>query len=141
MSNFIVEKNPDPKDTQFIRDRIDEFNTSHVGSDNYEKLAVFLKNDNGDIKAGLVGGTFYGWMYIDVFWVEDTQRNNGIGSQMLKIAEDEAIRRGCQNVLLDTFEFQARGFYEKHGYETFGELNNLPPGYSRYFMKKSLIGE
>jgi hypothetical protein len=40
---------------------------------------------------------------------------------------------------LDTFEFQARGFYEHQGYTCFADLPDYPPGFSRFFMKKSLI--
>jgi hypothetical protein len=53
-------------------------------------------------------------------------------------AESEAIVRGCHHAWLDTFEFQARGFYERLGYRCFGELNDYPTGFARYFMKKAL---
>jgi hypothetical protein len=54
-------------------------------------------------------------------------------------AEREAMARRCRNAWLDTFEFQARGFYERLGYSCFGELKDYPKGFSRYFMKKALI--
>ena len=57
-------------------------------------------------------------------------------SEIMAMAEQEAIRRGCHGAWLDTFEFQARGFYERIGYECFGELPNYPAGFSRFFMKK-----
>ena len=53
-------------------------------------------------------------------------------------AEREAIRRGCRTIWLDTFTFQARGFYERLGYSVFGTLEDYPPGHSRFFLKKSL---
>jgi hypothetical protein len=59
---------------------------------------------------------------------------------MLRMAEAEAVQRGCHGSWLDTFEFQARGFYERQGYECFATLPEFPKGYSRYFMKKQLRG-
>ena len=53
-------------------------------------------------------------------------------------AETEAIGRRCHSTWLDTFEFQARGFYERLGYICFGQLHDYPPGFARYFMKKAL---
>jgi hypothetical protein len=55
-------------------------------------------------------------------------------------AEREALARGCKHAWLDTYEFQARGFYEKLGYRCFGELDDYPTGFSRYFMQKALNG-
>lgn len=62
----------------------------------------------------------------------------GVGTEIMQIAEREALQRGCCGSWLDTFEFQARGFYERIGYQCFGELPNYPPGFSRFFMKKML---
>ena len=66
-------------------------------------------------------------------------RGQGLGSKLMLQAENEAALRGCHSAWLDTHKFQARGFYEKLGYEIFGELSDYPTGYSRYFMKKALI--
>jgi ribosomal protein S18 acetylase RimI-like enzyme len=49
-----------------------------------------------------------------------------------------AAARGCIGVWLDTYAFQARGFYEKLGYEVFGTLADHPRGGGRFFMRKLL---
>ena len=54
------------------------------------------------------------------------------------MAEAEAIRRGCKNAHLDTLSFQALDFYKKYGYTVFGQLDGLPPGHSRYYLRKTL---
>jgi hypothetical protein len=56
----------------------------------------------------------------------------------MTLAEAEAVQRGCRAVALDTFSFQARGFYERLGYSVFGVLNDCPPGHSRFYLTKRL---
>lgn len=56
---------------------------------------------------------------------------------MLALAEEEALRRGAALAHLDTFDFQARGFYERAGYEVFGTLD-YPTGVRRFYMCKAL---
>jgi len=65
-------------------------------------------------------------------------RHKGYGKQLLELIEKEAIKRGCHNAHLDTHDFQALGFYQKNGYKIAGQLDNLPKGYNRYLLKKSL---
>ena len=50
-----------------------------------------------------------------------------------------AVERGCHSVWVDTFSFQAPGFYPKLGYKVFGELD-YPPGHKRIFLQKRLAG-
>jgi len=75
---------------------------------------------------------------VDLLFVPDTLRGRGLGSELMKRAEEEALARGCHSAWLDTFQFQARGFYERIGYQIFGELSDFPAGHARYFMKKAL---
>jgi ribosomal protein S18 acetylase RimI-like enzyme len=58
---------------------------------------------------------------------------------MLLQAEQEAKARGCRGVWLDTYSFQARGFYERLGYAVFGTLDDYPPGQSRIFLHKAFV--
>ena len=86
----------------------------------------------------MLGETYWEWFYIDLIWVKDELRDEGYGKQLMELAEAEARRRGPKNAYLDTFSFQASGFYEGLGYEIFGELDNYPTGHRRYFMKTKL---
>ncbi len=85
-----------------------------------------------------MGYTFADWMHIDILWVEESFRNKNNGSRLLKMAENEAIKRGCKHVDLDTMSWQAKPFYEKQGYTLFATLDNYPKGHSKYFLKKDL---
>ena len=87
---------------------------------------------------GLAGTFFYDWFCVELVLVPETLRGQGWGSRLLRHAEDEAVRRGCIGIWLDTYGFQARGFYEKHGYDVFGLLDDHPRGSQRAFLRKML---
>jgi ribosomal protein S18 acetylase RimI-like enzyme len=88
--------------------------------------------------AGLVGETFFGWMFVSLLWVSERHRGNGWGSSLMRTAEAEARERGVRHVYLDSFSFQAPAFYEKLGYREFGRLKDFPAGYDRVWMTKAL---
>jgi ribosomal protein S18 acetylase RimI-like enzyme len=100
-----------------------------------------LRDTTGKLMAGLAGMIYYRWLFIDLLWVAEQIRGQGHGKTLLDVAEEEARSRGCQQVWLDTFSFQAPGFYEKSGYTLFGELSHYPPGHRRYFFRKTLSSE
>lgn len=101
-------------------------------------LHVLLRDSNGNLKGGLIADTYWNWLDVEDFWLEEGQRGRGLGRRMLDAAEQEAIRRGCQHVKLETFSFQAREFYEKCGYRVVGLLDDYPPGQRFYWMTKDL---
>ena len=89
------------------------------------------------IVAGLGGETYSGWLFIRYLWVSDALRGKGIGRELMGSAEARALERGCHSAWVDTFSFQAPGFYPKLGYQVFGELD-YPPGHKRIFLQKRL---
>ena len=117
------------------------YNRQQTQRDDYRPLAALLRNTDGEVVGGLWGNTTYGWLFVELLVVPDALRGRGIGRQLMQGAEAEARRRGCHSAWLDTFQFQARGFYERNGYSCFGELGDFPRGHARYFMKKSLSGD
>jgi len=102
-----------------------------------DHIWVFIRDRKGRVVGGLLGGTFGDWLHIDILWVEESFRNKDNGTKLLKMAENEAVKRGCKHVDLDTMSWQARPFYEKHGYTVFATLD-IPEGHRKYFMKKDL---
>jgi GNAT superfamily N-acetyltransferase len=133
-----IEEKSNPDDEKFILDGLIEFNRQVAGEDHYRRFSIVARNEQNEPIGGLLGTTYYDWLGVDILWLTESVRGQGIGSAVLAAAEDEARKRGCRHVHLDTLEFQARGFYEKHGYTVFGELPDCPPGYMRYYMKKDL---
>lgn len=129
---------PQPELRAVIADGLVAFNVSRAGPNNAQPLAIALLGDNERPVGGLWGKTGYNWLFIELVFVPEILRGRHLGAELVRIAETTAISRGCIGVWLDTFEFQARGFYERLGYEVFGALDDYPPGSSRYFMRKSL---
>ena len=115
------------------------YNTEITGREGPGPLVLVLENSDGHPIGGLWGRTPYGWLIVELLFVPKELRGKGIGAELMSLAEREAISRGCHSAWLDTFEFQARGFYERLGYVSFAQLSDHPPGLTRYFMKKALI--
>src|SRR2546423_12584958 len=113
------------------------FNERWLGPSNDQPVR-FVARDELGVVGGLLGHTRWNWLYVAKLWVDERARGRGIGTQLLKAAEELARDRGCTDASLDTFEFQARPFYEKLGYELFGTLDGFPPGYRQFYLHKRL---
>lgn len=115
-----------------------DYNTQQAGDDEGKNLCFVVKGPDDGVVGGVIGATYWNWLYINLMWVRDDLRGRGYGHQLLELAEDEARKRGAKHAYLDTFTFQAPGFYQKHGYRVFGELPDFPDGHTRFFMTKEL---
>jgi GNAT superfamily N-acetyltransferase len=121
-----------------VRAGIRESDPPHLPRRDYRPLCVSLRGESDSVFGGIYGGTMWCWLMIDGLWVAEELRGQGFGSQLLNGAEVEAVRRGCVGAWLGTFDFQARGFYERHGYTVFAELPGFPAGHSHYHLRKAL---
>lgn len=115
-----------------------EYNASQTAPSQNRPLLVQVKDGHGAVVGGLWGHTGYEWLFTQLLVVPASLRGQGVGTRIMQLAESEAVRRGCHGAWLDTFEFQARGFYERLGYTCFGALPDYPTGFSRFFMHKTL---
>jgi len=102
-------------------------------------VQVYLRDRDERVLGGVVGHLYGGWLNVSLLWVDEEHRNRGYGSSLLRMIEGEAVRSGCRYAHLDTYSFEARPFYEKHGYSLFATLDDYPVGFSRYFLKKKLV--
>lgn len=114
------------------------YNEAQAGPGHHQPLVVTIRDESGQVIGGLWGSTGYGWLYTQLLVVPESLRGQGVGAQVLLQAEAEARARGCVGAWLDTFSFQARGFYERLGYQAFGSIEDFPPGGSRCFLAKRL---
>lgn len=94
--------------------------------------------DTGQIVGGLLGRSSLGLFFLDLFYLPKEMRGSGLGSRLIRQAEEEARRRGCASAFVYTVTFQAPEFYERHGYRRFGEITCPPDGATRIFLSKSL---
>ena len=114
------------------------FNEKWLGPSNEQPVRLVARDELG-VVGGLLGHTRWSWLYIAKLWVDDRGRGQGIGTQLLAAAEELARTRGCTDASLDTFEYQARPFYEKLGYELFGTLDGYPAGFRQFYLRKRLL--
>lgn len=136
--NIEVLDNPDQDVIDYLDKKIAEFNWANWEVSERLPLAVQIKNDQGEIIAGAAGRTFGDWLLLSTLWVSDELRGQNIGSEILKKIEVSAKQRGCIKCLLDTLNFQAMPFYEKHGYKTQWIQQGYPKTGCKYFMVKEL---
>ena len=134
-----VESDLAPTIRDLVLDELRRFNRQYAPAPEFQPLTVSARHDDGTVIGGLVGETGWQWLHVELLWVADGCRGRGVGRALLRAAERAAQARGCQLVYLDTFEFQALGFYEREGYSTFGVQEDYPPGSRRYYLRKALI--
>jgi GNAT superfamily N-acetyltransferase len=134
-----VLEDPDAAIREEILRPLVAYNASKVGVVTPRPAAIILRHDvNAEIIGGLWAISVYDWLYIDLLFVPADLRSRGLGSSLLTLAEQIAADRGCIGVRLDTYSFQAPGFYEKLGYIEYGRLADHPRGHERIYYYKRL---
>jgi GNAT superfamily N-acetyltransferase len=122
-----------------IRDGLSAYNFEKAGYRDHCPLAILASDpDTGTVIGGLLGSTSMGLLRIDRFFLPAERRHRGLGSRILRMAEEEGQRRGCSRAILFTLTFQAPGFYEKQGWQVLGRIECEPPGHTRFCMTKRL---
>ncbi|WP_329123292.1 GNAT family N-acetyltransferase [Streptomyces sp. NBC_01465] len=139
---IVVTDAPGPVDTALLSDGLDVFNVEQTGIDDRRPLAVLARDpETQKVVGGLTGRTSLGLFFLDLFHLPPALRGGGLGSRILRLAEDEARARGCRSAVLYTISFQAPGFYLKHGWKVMGEVPCDPVGTSRVYLTKDLSQE
>ena len=129
---------PDEADIEAIRVGLRAYNQAQLGGKVpfYQNIALHLRDADGAIVGGLTATAVLDWLFIEFLHVNESYRGKDHGSALMAEAEVYARANGLAGVWLDTFAFQARGFYEKLGYVVFGEIEDHPRGSARYFLQK-----
>ena len=132
-----IEDDPKDEDVELLPRGLEAFNESRWPAHQaWKPVGVFVR-DRESVVAGLAGDTYSGWLFIRYLWVADALRGKGIGRKLMAGVEDRALERGCHSAWVDTFSFQAPGFYRKLGYEVFAEVD-WSPDHKRFFLRKRL---
>ena len=137
MATYSIEHHWDEDASKAVMKGLADFNLPFIGTDQQQRLAIIVR-DEGEVVAGLLAETKWNWMYIGWVWVREDHRTNGIGTRMMRDAELQARAMGCDHAHLTTLDFQAKGFYERLGYEVFAALKDYPRGHTRFMMKKNI---
>lgn len=137
--DIVIPDRPLPEHRETIFRLLDVYNDEKsLYPDPIAPLAILLNEPGtGKVIGGLWAVSYWKWLFVDQFFVPEACRGQGLGSELLRQAEAHARQRGCIGVWLLSFSFQAPGFYLRHGYTAFGDINDYPPGHRcTYFSKR-----
>lgn len=118
--------------------RLNEYNRERTGFRDDRALSCFLRDERGELVAGIDGFSWGGYARIDVLWVAESARGQSLGRRLVTAFEEEALARGCGTVVLSSHEFQAPQFYANLGFEIVGETVDTPRGYRELLFQKRL---
>jgi ribosomal protein S18 acetylase RimI-like enzyme len=133
---YNIDKDPNAEDDKILRDGIIHFN-SQIIKEKATHFSIFAKHNTKIIGGALI------WehsdaLYIDVLWCDENYRKRGIGSKVISMIDGVAMDKQLPQIFVDTYSFQAQGFYQKHGYYSIGTIPGYMLGYDRIFMRKDI---
>lgn len=121
------------KKCEWLKNNISaDINVSNIKNSN------FLAFDNDKLIGGAIGFIQYNWYFLDLLYIDEKYRGQDIGTNLIKQIEKLAKKENLTGVRIETWDFQAKGFYEKNGYKVFAEIKDCPPGTIDYFLKKEI---
>ena len=136
---LVIEAEPGPADVAFLEERIYEHIVQQTGITDGAYLAVFLRGEDDRLVGGAYGWTFGGACYVRFLFVPAGLRGQGYGTSLMRAVEQEAVRRGCRQIVLETYSFQAPDFYRRLGFSAVSAVPDFPSGHQRLTMRKSLL--
>src|SRR3569623_1338981 len=135
---LVIPEAPGEADREAVLAPLRAYNVSRAGDPRLRPVAILLADDRGACPGGLWGRMGYDWMFVELLVIPEEHRGRGLGTGLMREAERMARANACVGIWLDTYDFQARGFYEKLGFELFGTLDDNPVGHRHYFLRKRL---
>ena len=115
---------------------------SDTAVDEYqEKEFNFLVYDDDKLIGGAIGFIKYNWYFLDMLYIDEEYRKRNIGTSLINELENFARKEKLTGIRTDTWDFQAKEFYEKMGFKLFGELKDCPLRIINYFFEKKLYND
>ncbi|KUP24246.1 hypothetical protein AWJ19_10900 [Paenibacillus sp. DMB5] len=103
------------------------------------KMLSFAAYENDCFVGGVTGDVAWYILNVNLLAVDPSCRGTGLGAALLAEIENRARQLGCKVSELTTMSWQAPHFYQKQGYEIFGEIKDCPnEGHTKYYLKKRL---
>ncbi|MGA9638717.1 GNAT family N-acetyltransferase [Flavobacterium sp.] len=112
-------------------------NNIHLEYSN-KPLEIILRTLENEIIGGIYGKSIWNTMEIKTFIIKEEYRNKGFGNRLMEEVENEARKRKCDYISLDTFSFQAPEFYKKLGFQQVGVETDFPKSYNKYYFRKQI---
>ena len=137
-THLIVETEPRLEDIRFLEEHLTEFNIQTTGISDASLFGVFVRAADGSLMGGAFGWTWGGTCYIRYLFVPANMRKQGLGTMLMRAVEKEAKSRGCQQIVLETHEFQAPGFYQKLGFQVVNRVGDYPRGHEYLTLVKRM---
>jgi ribosomal protein S18 acetylase RimI-like enzyme len=137
-ADLVLETEPRPEDVAFLEERLIDFSIRTTGITDGKFIGIFLRKINGSPVGGVYGWTWGGTCYIRYLFVPEGMRRQGEGARLMRAVEHEAKARNCRKIVLETYGFQAPGFYKKLGFEAVSRVADYPSGHEYITMVKCL---
>ncbi|MBX7534599.1 GNAT family N-acetyltransferase [Qipengyuania sp. GH1] len=102
------------------------------------RFYVIATDEQDELIGGLRASCYWNTLHIELLWLSDPARGRGTGAKILAAAEDFARAKGYEKALVETTSWQAKPFYEKHGYDLLATLEGRPKGHSSHYLTKDL---
>ena len=138
MPLFTIDTDPPPEDVARLSNGLTQHALPYTKTAGFQPLAALARDEAGELLGGATGKINWNWLQVDLLWVAEECRSQGLGSQLLSMLESEAVDRGCTMAHVDTFSFQAQDFYQALGYQVFAVLEDYPTGYQRVSLQKKI---
>jgi len=134
---YTLDTDPSDSDINEVRAGLIKHNTPFLEGIPKSQVGYYAMKEGVKV-GGVIADLWGNWLLIKFLWVDDSMRGKQVGSQLLQRLEEYAQSQGCTSSLVDTLSFQAKPFYEKHGYQCQMVLENYPLDSSLAFLTKSL---
>lgn len=134
--HFEAMENPPEESCQAVYRGLVAYNQQFIGVMDHTPVGSFVRDDTGRIRGGATGKIGWGWLTLDLLWIDENLRGTGVGSRLLAQIERLALKRGIYRFKVSTASFQALDFYKTNGYELYATLEDHPPGHTDYSLKK-----
>ncbi len=95
-------------------------------------------HDGDTVVAGFSGYRLYDWLFVRFIAVDPARRGQGLGARLVVEAEARVRAEGILGIFIDTYGYQAPGFYQRLGYTAFGTLGQPDPALCRTYLAKLL---
>lgn len=138
--SILFTNNPTQDETKILWQGISQNAQQVRGLKPGEAFGFFVRDEDENIKGGCSGYVFYGCLMVDLLWVDDSIRNQGYGTALMKAAENLAIQKQCHFITVNTMDFEAPTFYQKLGFFIEFERQGFEKDSIFYFLRKNLIG-